>query len=214
MTRPPSTSTRPALLDNTTRVRRWRIIKWGITFVVVLLIGVGALFGSRLGKDPNLVETPLIGQPAPTVRVPKLEQPGSLALPDLRGQIIVVNFWASWCVACREEHAALTSAATNYRDRGVTFVGVDHQDQRDAAIRFLNELGRGDGYHYVADPGSRLALEFGVFGIPETYFLDRNGTIVAKITGASSYPLLSRTLDDILAGRTPTSRTEGQTFRR
>ncbi|WP_228717257.1 TlpA family protein disulfide reductase [Allosaccharopolyspora coralli] len=213
MTRPPATS-RSTLLDSTTGARRWRSIKWGIAFVVVLAIGVGALFGSRLGKDPNLVETPLIGQPAPTVRVPELEKPGGLALPELRGQIVVVNFWASWCVACREEHAALTSAATNYRDRGVTFVGVDYQDQRDAAIRFLDELGRGDGYRYVADPGSRLALEFGVFGIPETYFLDRDGTIVAKVTGASNYPLLSRTLDDILAGRTPASRPEGQTFQR
>lgn len=211
MTRPRSDTT---LLDSTARGKRWRTMKWGIAVAVVLMVGTGALFGSRLGEDPNLVETPLIGQPAPTVRVPKLEQPGTLALPDLRGQITVVNFWASWCVACRDEHAALISAATNYRDRGVTFVGVDYQDQHDAAVRFLDELGRGDGYRYVSDPDSRLALEFGVFGIPETYFIDRNGTIVAKITGASNYALLSRTLDDILAGRAPVSHTQGQTFQR
>lgn len=211
MTLPTST---PALLASAARMRRWRIVRWSVAFTVVILIGVGALLGARLGKDPNLVDTPLIGQPAPTVRVPEFEKPGNLSLPDLRGQIIVVNFWASWCVACREEHAALTAAATNYRDRGVAFVGVNYQDQRDAAIRFLDEMGRGDGYRYTSDPGSRLAVEFGVFGIPETFFVDRDGTIVAKITGASNYSLLSRTLDDILAGRTPASRAQGQIFQR
>ncbi|MFC7339898.1 TlpA family protein disulfide reductase [Saccharopolyspora griseoalba] len=180
----------------------------------MITIGIGAAFGSRIGEDPNVVDSPLIGKPAPEVRVPELERPGSLSLSELRGQIVVVNFWASWCVACRDEHPALTAAATNYRDRGVTFVGVDHQDQRAAAIRFLDELGRGDGYRYVTDPGSELSVAFGVFGIPETFFIDRNGTVVAKISGASNYELLARTLDDVLAGREPTSRTEGETFQR
>ncbi|WP_461155363.1 TlpA family protein disulfide reductase [Saccharopolyspora tripterygii] len=175
----------------------------------MLAIGIGAVFGAQLGKDPTLVDSPLIGKPAPNQRVPELEGTGSLSLNDLRGQIVVVNFWASWCVPCREEHAVLTSAATNYKQAGVTFVGVNYQDRRDSAISFLDELGRGDGYRYVTDPDSKLALEFGVFGVPETFFIDQNGKIVGKITGPATYPVLSAALDEMRAGRQPGARVQG-----
>ncbi|MFC4004387.1 TlpA family protein disulfide reductase [Prauserella oleivorans] len=193
------------------RSRQWRRVRWIALAVVVVAVGVGAIFGSRLGKDPTLVDSPLIGKPAPTATLPNLEGNGAVSLADLRGRIVVVNFWASWCVACREEHPALVSAANNYRAAGVVFVGVNYQDQRGAAIGFLDEMGRGDpsAYRYVTDPGSKLALDFGVFGVPETFFIDRDGTVVGKIAGPSSYQLLSTSLDEILAGRTPRSRTEG-----
>lgn len=203
------------LLDGRGNASRWRVLKWSLTLAVVVAVGIGALFGTQLDDDPSLVHTPLIGEPAPTMRVPQLDGTGTLSLAELHGQIIVVNFWASWCTACRKEHSALTATAANYRDQGVTFVGVNYQDQRSSAIQFLNELGRGgSNYRYVTDPGSKLAIEFGVYGIPETFFIDRSGTIVAKITGASNYQILSETLDDILAGRKPTSRTHGKTFQR
>ncbi len=86
---------------------------------------------------------------------------------------------------CRNEHPVLVAANDAYRDAGVTFVGVDFQDQRESAVAFLDELGRGEGYRYLTDPGSRAAVEFGVYGVPETFFIDRTGTIVAKITGES-----------------------------
>jgi cytochrome c biogenesis protein CcmG/thiol:disulfide interchange protein DsbE len=188
------------------RSRRWRALRWGALAVVALAIGIGAVFGARLGTDPSLVDSPLIGQPAPTRQVPYLEQPGEMSLADLRGRVVVVNFWASWCVECREEHPALLTAARDYRSAGVTFLGVNYQDGRDSAIGFLDELGRGGrNYRYVTDPGSRLAMDFGVFGVPETFVLDRSGRIVTKITGASDYPLLARTLDAVLAGQQPRS---------
>lgn len=193
------------------RAKRWRMVRWIALLAVVVAVGIGAVFGSRLGEDPTLVDSPLIGKPAPTKPLPHLEREGALSLADLRGQVVVVNFWASWCTACREEHAALVTAANTYQAEDVTFVGVNYQDQKSAATSFLDELGRGNprAYRYVTDPGSRLALDFGVFGIPETFFLDRSGNIVAKITGPSTYPLLSGTLDAILAGRQPRSHTEG-----
>lgn len=189
--------------------RRWQILRWGALAIAAVAIGIGAVFGARLGTDPTLVESPLIGQPAPVREVPYLERPGAMSLAELRGQVVVVNFWASWCVPCREEHPALVSAARDYRAAGVTFVGVNYQDGRGSAIGFLDELGRGEGYRYVTDPGSRLALDFGVFGVPETFFVDRAGRIVAKITGASNYALLSRVLDAVLAGRQPRSEVAG-----
>lgn len=178
-------------------------LRYSAVAVAVLTVGIGALFGARLNTDNTVVDTPLIGTTASTRRLPFLEKPGEFSLADLRGRVVVVNFWASWCVACREEHPALLATAAAYRSRGVRFVGVDFQDQRGSATAFLDEMGRGKDYTYVADTGSRLAVDFGVFGVPETFFLDKKGTIVGKITGPSTVPLLSRTIESILAGGTP-----------
>ena len=186
-----------------------RFLWWTATATVVLAVVVGAAFGLRIGKDPTLVDSPLIGKAAPAATLPDLDGGSPVTLAGLRGRVVVVNFWASWCVPCRAEHEELVAASSAYRSAAVTFVGVDYQDQRSSAVAFLDRLGRGRGYRYVTDPGSRAALDFGVFGVPETFFLDRSGTIVAKITGAATFPLLAGTLDDILAGRRPQSRTNG-----
>jgi cytochrome c biogenesis protein CcmG, thiol:disulfide interchange protein DsbE len=198
------------LAPESRRRRPRRLLTMAAVLVVLGAVGVGAVFGSRLGTDPTLVDSPLIGQPAPAVTLPYLESNGALSLSELRGQIVVVNFWASWCVACRDEHPALIAAAEQYHNAGVVFVGIDYQDSQAAAVGFLDEMGRGgENYRYVTDPASRAALEFGVFGVPETFVLDRAGTIVAKITGPSTYPLLAGTLDAVLAGQRPESRTGG-----
>jgi cytochrome c biogenesis protein CcmG/thiol:disulfide interchange protein DsbE len=177
--------------------------------VAAVVVTAGVL-GSRFGTDPTLVRTPLVGQPVPSRSLPALDGGGQVDLAALRGQVLVVNFWASWCVACRQEHPDLVAAAAAYRAAGVRFVGVVYQDSPRAARQFLDELGRGQGYLYVTDPGSRAAIDFGVFGIPETFLVDRRGTVAAKITGRSSFPLLAQALDEILAGRTPQSRQTGR----
>lgn len=198
--------TAPPLLH---RRGSWRAVRIVALAVVAMVIAVAAVLGSRIQQDPTLVDSPLIGQDAPDLTLPDLEGSGAVSLSELRGQIVVVNFWASWCVPCRNEHPVLVAANDAYRDAGVTFVGVDFQDQQDSAVAFLDELGRGEGYRYVTDPDSRAAVEFGVYGVPETYVIDRTGTIVAKITGESDSRLLAEVLDAILAGREPRSRTGG-----
>lgn len=183
------------------RRRPW--MWWGAVLAVVLAVGTGAVFGARLDQDPALVTTPLIGEPVTDRPLPYLEQEGEISLQDLRGEIVVVNFWASWCVACREEHPALTAAASAYQDAGVKFVGIVFQDRESTATAFLDKMGRGENYLYFTDPGSRVAIDFGVFGVPETFFIDRQGRIAAKITGASTLPLVTRVLDEMLAGKRP-----------
>lgn len=178
------------------------------TAVIATLVLAVAL-SNRFGTDPNLVASPLIGKPAPELTLSRLDGRGDLTLSELRGQVVVVNFWASWCVACRAEHDDLVATATAFRARGVTFVGVVYQDDPESAIGFLDELGWGDNYHYVVDPGSRAAISFGVFGVPETFFIDPEGIIVGKITGESNAVLLGTTLDQILAGDRPGEHTAG-----
>jgi cytochrome c biogenesis protein CcmG/thiol:disulfide interchange protein DsbE len=177
------------------------------TLAIFMIVGftlvLGAVFGSRFGKDPRLVESPLIGKPAPDAVLPYLEQDGELTLSELRGQIVVLNFWASWCLSCRFEHDDLLATAMAYASKDVQFIGVDFQDEKDDAIAFLNELGR--GYPNVVDVDSRLGVELGVYGIPETFFIDREGIVVAKISGESNANALGAVLDDILAGREPGS---------
>ncbi|MDV6011851.1 redoxin domain-containing protein [Haloechinothrix sp. LS1_15] len=189
----------------------WRVARWLALGVAVLGIGLGIVFAGRLDQDPTLIDSPLIGEPAPTREVPELEDDGTFSLEELRGDVVVVNFWASWCTTCRAEHPHLLAAAETYTDRDVSFVGVNFQDRNNAATDYLDEHGRGEEqvYGYVDDPNSRLALDFGVFGVPETFFIDPEGTIVAKITGESTYELLTSTIDDILAGEDPDSHDRG-----
>lgn len=170
---------------------------------IVIVVGLLAAYGTRFGTDPAVVDSPLIGQPAPDFDLPLLEGEGTRSLADLDGDIVIVNFWASWCVPCREEHPDLLAAAERYRDDGVTFLGIVYQDRPDAAIGFLDELGR--GYEHVTDPDSRAAIDFGVFGIPETFFIDRDGTVVGKVQGVSDLDLLSRSIEAIMDGRRPES---------
>lgn len=192
------------------RVTRWSGVRIAAAVVVLITIGVGAVFGWRLVDGSTVVDSPLIGQPAPAAVLPELDGGGSVSLAELRGSIVVVNFWASWCVACRDEHPVLVAAAHTYRDRGVVMVGVDYQDSPSSATAFLDELGRGgDNYRYVTDPGSRTALDFGLFGVPETFVLDRSGVIAAKITGPVTGPLLDGVLDAVLAGERPGATTPG-----
>lgn len=194
--------------------RRRRKLWWWLGLAMaVVAIAVGAVFGSRLGKDPSLVDSPLIGKAAPAARLPALDGDGTVSLHQLRGKVLVVDFWASWCEVCRKEQPTLVAAANAYGPSGVVFLGIDYQDSHSPARSFLDQLGRGNPayYRYVTDPGSQAAVDFGVFGVPETFIIDRRGVIVAKITGRASPELLSRTLDDALAGRTPRSVKAGRT---
>jgi len=184
------------------RVRRRKA--WIPVAGIVLATAVLAfVFNGRFGQDPRLVDSPLIGQPLPALKLEYLEQEGALTFSDLKGQVLVLNFWASWCIPCRLEHPILTAASAAYEGRGVHFVGILYQDREAAAVRFLDELGRGANYSYVVDDGSRATVELGVFGVPETYFVDSDGVIRGKVQGPVNTTVLISTIEDLLAGRDP-----------
>jgi cytochrome c biogenesis protein CcmG/thiol:disulfide interchange protein DsbE len=192
--------TEPTVATSARRLPRGVLPIVGILAMVALLVYV---FNSRFGQDPRLVDSPLIGQPVSDMSFDYLEQDGSFSFADQRGTVLVVNFFASWCFPCRSEHDDLTGTAAAYSDRGVHFVGIVYQDEPEQASAFLDEFGRGTNYSYVVDPDSRAIVELGVFGVPETYIIDANGIIQGKIAGEVNATVLSRALDQVLAGQTP-----------
>lgn len=170
-----------------------------ITVALVILAGLAlaVVFANRFGEDPRIGSSPLVGKPAPDVTVEIFDGGGPLPLADTAGTVTVVNFWAPWCVPCRTEHGALLQAAARYEGE-VTIVGVAYQSEDDAIDAYLDELGR--GYTIATDPGSRAAIRFGVRGVPETFFIGRDGTVAAKVSGPVDLGLLTSTIDALLAG--------------
>jgi cytochrome c biogenesis protein CcmG, thiol:disulfide interchange protein DsbE len=118
---------------------------------------------------------------APTFTLPRLDRPGSLSLTSLRGKAVVINFWASWCVPCRDEAPFLEAVWRKYRSRGLVVLGVDIRDFSNDARRFARRYGM--TYPLVKDTG-QVERQYGITGVPETFFVDRAGNLVGEaITG-------------------------------
>ncbi|MDH5372262.1 MAG: redoxin domain-containing protein [Acidimicrobiia bacterium] len=178
-------------------LRLW--ITTGVAAVAFIILAI--VFNSRFGVDPRVIESPLVGLPAPNVELAFVDQEGTLAIADLRGDVVVVNFFASWCIpACRDEHPHLTAAAADYADRGVRFVGIATNDKPADTMGFLDRYGWGTNYSYLDDPDSRAGVEFGTFGVPETFVIDRAGLVTHKFTGPVTYDELAAELNRVLAG--------------
>lgn len=185
-----------------------KLAAWGVVAASVVL---AVVFASRFGSDPALSESPLIGQPAPDVTLPRLLGTGAVAFDDYAGEIVVVNFFASWCLECRVEHDALVAAADSFAGAGVRFVGISYQDDPVDSLEFLDEEGVSAATEYLIDEGSRAAVAFGVFGIPETFFIDPEGTVVGRIIGPTDALTLGGAIDAIRRGEDPGEQRLGNT---
>jgi cytochrome c biogenesis protein CcmG/thiol:disulfide interchange protein DsbE len=154
---------------------------------LLVFLGLAALFVLRLGAgDPSRIPSALIGHPAPRIDLPPLaglERDGKsvpgLDSADFNGQVTVLNVWASWCVPCREEAALLMTLA---EDRRVRVVGINYKDQPDNARRFLGRYGNPFAANGT-DSNGRAAIEWGVYGVPETFVVGRDGRIAYKLIG-------------------------------
>ena len=122
---------------------------------------------------------------------------GYIRLSDLRGQVVMLDFWASWCPPCREEAPVLNQVYNEYRDRGVEFVGVDIWDELEGAQRFLAE--EGQVYPSGPDTAGAIVIDYGVRGIPEKFFIDRNGMVAKKFVGPMDGEFLRNTLNELLS---------------
>lgn len=178
---------------------------WLVALPLVLFLGLAALFFSRLetGGDPSRIPSALVGKAAPTIPLPPLEglkAPDGAQMPGidiaaLGGKPALVNVWASWCAPCREEHPVLMQLA---KDGRFALVGINYKDAPENARRFLGQYGL--PYHAVGvDPKGRAAIEWGVYGVPETFVLAKDGTIAHKFVGPLTPEVVTGTLLPLIA---------------
>lgn len=170
-----------------------RVLLAGLLVVLPLLVVLRA----NLGRDPHLIESPLVGKPAPAFRLEKLSGGAPLGLEDFKGKPVVMNFWATWCVPCMQEHPTLTEASQQLRDQ-VQFLGVVFDDEEQRVRSFVDE--NGSPYPALLDPEGKAAVAYGVQGVPETYFIDPQGVIVSKYVGPLDPATLARELEKTRAG--------------
>lgn len=172
------------------RPRLRYLLPFGIFLVIAAFLAVG------LTLESERVPSPLVGKPMPAFALPAVHEPGRTVRPaDFGGQPWLLNVWATWCVSCRVEHPVLIEAA---RQHGAIIVGLDYKDERAAAIDWLRQ--RGDPYVVSAyDPDGRVGLDLGVYGVPETYVVDRDGIIRYKHIGPVSREQLRERILPLLA---------------
>ena len=186
-TAPPSDAQTPATDDPRARGgaapprgrRRRRLLGAAVLAAVVAVSAV--VFSVGFGRDPSVIRSVLINRPVPTLTGTTLDG-APLNLDTYRGKIVLVNIWASWCAACRQEHPVLTAAQRTLADRGLQIIGVDMSDTVPDAQGFLAQNG-GAAYPNVQDPHAQIAIAWGTFGVPETYVVDRRGVIREKAVG-------------------------------
>jgi cytochrome c biogenesis protein CcmG/thiol:disulfide interchange protein DsbE len=147
---------------------------------VVAVVALGVILFAGIGKDPSRLESALIGKPVPAFNLADLREPGTELGPDLfQGQVSLLNVWGTWCPACRDEHDDLIWLA---EEKGVRIVGLNYKDDRQEALQWLSTLG--DPYAInVYDPRGTLGFDLGVYGAPETYFIDAEGIVRYRHVG-------------------------------
>jgi cytochrome c biogenesis protein CcmG/thiol:disulfide interchange protein DsbE len=161
------------------------LIPLAVFVVMVIFLAIG------LTLDPREVPSPFIGKPAPAFTLPQVADAGKTLSPaDFKGQVVLVNVWASWCVSCRQEHPVLLELA---RKNLVPIYGLNYKDAREDAQAWLNQFGN----PYTAsafDADGRVGIDWGVYGVPETFVIDRDGIIRHKQTGPITPEILENTL--------------------
>jgi cytochrome c biogenesis protein CcmG, thiol:disulfide interchange protein DsbE len=191
---------------------------------ILLTVGFGtpmmALLAFGLTRDPGEIFSPLPGRAAPEFVLPTFTsgvrtvlhpdeppQVDTVRLSDLRGDVVVVNFWASWCLACRTEHEALHRVAARYAGGDVHFVGVLYNDSPSNGLRWLRTYGELP-YPSVQDNGARTAIDYGLYGVPETFFIGRDGRVAYKHAGPVSEQLLISQIEALRAMPRDTAATD------
>jgi cytochrome c biogenesis protein CcmG/thiol:disulfide interchange protein DsbE len=162
---------------------------------IVFVVLAGFLYVG-LNLDPREVPSPLIGKPAPAFNLPQLHDPAKTFSPqEMKGKVWLLNVWASWCVSCKEEHPVLVQLS---RQNIVPIYGLDYKDKRVDAEMTLN--GGGDPYTVtVSDTDGRIGIDYGVYGVPETYVIDKQGIIQYKQIGPVTHRSLNETILPLVA---------------
>jgi cytochrome c biogenesis protein CcmG/thiol:disulfide interchange protein DsbE len=166
------------------------LLPLGLFVVLVAFLAIG------LTLDPREVPSPLIGKPAPNFALPLLAEPTAKFSPaDMKGKVWMLNVWASWCVPCREEHPVLVEYS---KTGNVPLYGLSYKDETAAAQRWLKQLGNPYALT-VVDADGRVGIDYGVYGVPETYVIDKQGIIRYKQIGPVTSEVLGKKILPLLA---------------
>jgi cytochrome c biogenesis protein CcmG/thiol:disulfide interchange protein DsbE len=171
----------------------WKRSALGIGISIPIL----ALLAYGMTADPGAVPSPLPGRPAPDFALPKMNEPDTVRLSDLRGNVVVLNFWASWCLECRVEHPDLSLAARRFEPYGVRFFGILFNDSPENGRAWIRQMG-GQAYPSLIDRGSRTAISYGLWGVPETFIIDQNGVVVHKQVGPITLARLTALIQPLI----------------
>ncbi len=169
------------------------MLKYILPLVLFVILAVFLAMGLKL--NPRDIPSPLIDQPAPEFSLPILENPQQKLSPeDLKGKVWLLNVWASWCVSCRSEHPVLNEFI---KQMPVTIIGLNYKDELEAAKQWLAELG--NPYRAsIMDREGRVGIDYGVYGVPETFVIDKKGIIRFKFTGPVSMKDINETFIPLL----------------
>lgn len=156
---------------------------------LIIFVALLAILGIGLNLDPKEIPSPFIGKPAPEFRLNQLKDPSKQFSPeDLKGKTWLLNVWASWCTTCREEHPLLVSFS---KQKIVPIIGLDYKDKTADALEWLNRMG--DPYDFsVADIKGNVGIDYGVYGVPETFLIDPSGKIIFKHTGPLTEEVMNK----------------------
>jgi cytochrome c biogenesis protein CcmG/thiol:disulfide interchange protein DsbE len=146
---------------------------------IAAFMALAAYFVVSLSRDPSVLPSAMINQPTPAFALAGLEGQPGLARDEFQGQVVLINFFASWCIPCRTEHPLLMRLAAELK---TPLYGIDYKDKPEDAARFLSELGNPYGL-IGADRDGRVGIDFGVYGVPETYVIDKTGRIRLRHVG-------------------------------
>ena len=168
-----------------------------LTLVIAIVGGVVGLLAYGFTRDARYIQSPLIAKRAPSFML-TLFDGKVIRVEDFRGKVVFLNFWASWCVPCRAEAKTLEAAWHKYKDRGVVFLGANIQDKEEDARAFMKEFGI--TYLNGRDASGKIAVDYGVWGIPESFFIDGQGQITYKHVGEISSQIIDAKLDEARQG--------------
>jgi len=171
-------------------------MSWKKALIPLAALPLIGLLAYGFTTDPRAIPSPLIKKPAPPFTMTVYDG-GPLDLEGLRGKVVLLNFWASWCFpACYEEAPELERAWRAYRDRGLVVVGVDIQDTEAAGRQFIDQFKL--TFANGPDPGGKIAIDYGVYGVPETFVIDRQGVIAHKQVGGVTDQMVAEQVEPLL----------------
>ena len=175
-----------------------------VAIVLLALVPVIGLLAFGLTRDPKAIDSPLPGRAAPSFALPVFTDAAgnelkSVSLAQHRGEVVVLNFWASWCLACRGEHPVLSAVADRYRGQGVHFYGVLYNDTPENGLRWIQEMG-GQTYPALVDQGARTAIDYGLYGVPETFIIGPDGRVAHKVVGPVTEEVLVEWIEKLRSG--------------